>query len=265
MGVEVVQRLHEAADRAAVAPDEGNRLDELCDAARDFSKALAPYVTRRRRDDDPLIASFRASAKLPDGLPHPHRHLERVQIGWTQTVDRDSPWLDVLFAAECMSQSARGLSLTDTEGWPRAVRDAYTKLSAGHVSIDLLEASDPLPVPEPGVIDDHTRGKIARVAYWYRRLRDAHRRVVEGFEHVPGIEIDPDAEHPRILAAVKEIEKWTEQREKVLVFGVFLQATSPAPRRAQRSARATRGRRGDAHLPCCAYGPGVARDRDPPN
>jgi len=35
-------------------------------------------------------------------------------------------------------------------------------------------------------------------------------------------ELDPDAEHPRILAAVKEIERWTLQREKVLVFGVFL-------------------------------------------
>ena len=35
-------------------------------------------------------------------------------------------------------------------------------------------------------------------------------------------ELDPDAEHPRILAAVKEIEGWTLRREKVLVFGVFL-------------------------------------------
>lgn len=210
LGRKVVNQLHEAAGRAAIAPDEGHRLDELCAAARDFTRALSPYVTRRRRDEDPLVAKFRADAKLPDGLPHPHRRLERVQIGWTQTVGRNSPWLDVLFAAECMSQSARGLSLTDTEGWPRAVRDAYTKLSAGHVSIDLSETSDLLRVPEPGMVDDRTRGKIARVAYWYRRLHAGRQKV-------------PDAEHPRILAAVKEIEKWTAQREKVLVFGVFLQ------------------------------------------
>jgi hypothetical protein len=221
-GRQVVQRLHDAARRAAVAPDEGDRLDELCAAARDFSRALAPHVTRRRRDEDPLVASFRAGAKLPDGFPHPHRRLERVQIGWTRTVGRNSPWLDVLFAAECMSQSARGLSLADTEGWPRAVRDAYTKLSAGHVSIDLSETTEPLRVPEPGVVDGHTGGKIARVAYWYRRLREGRRRVVDGFAHVPGVEFDPDAEHPRIIAAVNEIEKWTAQREKVLVFGVFL-------------------------------------------
>lgn len=222
-GRQVVASLHEAARCAAVAPDEGRRLDKLCAAARDFTKTLAPYVTRRRRDEDPLIKRFRTHLKLADGRPHPHRRLERVQIRWAETIGRSSPWLDVLFAAECMSESARGLSLKDTENWPRAVRDAYTKLSAGHVSIDLLETSELLRVPEPGVIDDHTRGKIARTAYWYRRLRGSRERVFEGLPPVSGAELDPDAEHPRILAAVKEIENWTiEKREKVLVFGVFL-------------------------------------------
>jgi hypothetical protein len=221
-GSRVIKRLHDAAGRAAVAPDEGSRIDELCAAARDFTKALAPHVTRRRRDDDPLVTSFREGAALPDGLPHPHRRLQRVQIGWTETVGQNSPWLDVLFAAECMSQSARGLTLKDTADWPRAVRDAYTKLSAGHVSVDLSETSEPLHVPEPGIVDDHTRGKIMRAAYWYRRLRDGRKRVLEGLPPVSGAELDPDAEHPRILAAVKEIESWTLQREKVLVFGVFL-------------------------------------------
>lgn len=221
-GRHVVKRLHEAASRAAVAPDERSRLDELCAAARDFTKTLSPHVTRRRRDEDLLVTSFRKGAALPEGLPHPHRRLRRVQIGWTETVDRNSPWLDVLFAAECMSQSARGLTLNDTEGWPRAVRDAYTKLSAGHVSIDLSETSEPLRVPEPGIVDDHTRGKIARTAYWYRRLRDARERVLEELPPANGAELDSDAEHPRVVAAVKEIEDWTLKREKVLVFGVFL-------------------------------------------
>lgn len=221
-GRQVVKRLHDAASRAAVAPDEGSRLDELCAAARDFTKTLSPYVTRRRRDEDPLVTSFRIGAQLPEGLPHPHRRLRRVQIGWTEAVGQHSPWLDVLFAAECMSQSARGLTLKDTAEWPRAVRDAYTKLSAGQVSLDLSETSEPLRVPEPGVVDNHTRGKIARVAYWYRRLRDGRNRVLEGLPPIKGAEFDADAEHPRVLAAVKEIEGWTLKREKVLVFGVFL-------------------------------------------
>ena len=221
-GRQVVQRLHDAASRAAVAPDEGARLDELCSAARDFTKTLAPHVTRRRRDEDPLVTSFRESAALDEGRPHPHRRLQRVQIGWTDTVGQDSSWLEVLFAAECMSQSARGLTLKDTAEWPRAVRDAYTKLSAGHVSIDLSETSEPLRVPEAGVVDDHARGKITRVAYWYRRLRDGRRRALAALPPMNDAELDPDAEHPRILAAVKEIERWTLKREKVLVFGVFL-------------------------------------------
>ena len=96
--------------------------------------------------------------------------------------------------------------LKHTAEWPRAVRDAYTKLSAGHVSIDLSETSEPLRVPEPGIVDDHTRGKIARTAYWYRRLRDGRKRVLEGLPLVSGADLDPDTEHPRLLAAVKEIE-----------------------------------------------------------
>lgn len=221
-GKTVIDRLHYAARQAAIAPDEGERLDELCAAARAFTAALAPHVTRRRRDDDPLIARFRGCAGLSEGLPHPHRRLQQISIPWTEATERDSPWVDVLFAAECMSQSARGLKQSDTANWPRAVRDAYTKLAAGHVSIDLSEVDEPFSVPDPGVADDYTRGKIARVAYWYKRLRAGRKRVMDRAEMLDGAPLDPDAEHPRILAAAKEIESWTLKQEKVLVFGVFL-------------------------------------------
>jgi hypothetical protein len=70
--------------------------------------------------------------------------------------------------------------------------------------------------------DELAKRKIARVAYWYRRLRDARRRVLDTLEPVSGVQLDPEAEHPRILEAVKEIEFWTGRGEKVLVFGVFL-------------------------------------------
>ena len=222
LGREVVGRLHEAASRAAEAPDDGSRLDELCAAATAFTKKLGPHVTRRRRDEDLLVTNFRRGAALRDGLPHPHRRLQRVQIGLTETSGQNSPWLEVLFAAECMSHSARGLTLKDTADWPRAVRDTYTKLSAGHISLDLSETSEPLRVPEPGVVDDHTRGKIMRAAYWYRQLHDGRKRVLEVVPPGFSAELNLDAEHPRILAAVKEIERWTLEREKVLVFGVFL-------------------------------------------
>jgi hypothetical protein len=218
----VIEEFQVAAKNASTAPDEVTRLDILVGTSRAFESALKDFVSRRRRDADQSIQHFSSAAKLKAGLPHPHRRLNRVLIEWAEASGQNSPWLDVLFAAECMSQSARGLTLKDTAEWPRAVRDAYTKLSAGHVSIDLFETSEPLRVPEAGVVDDHTRGKITRAAYWYRRLRDGRRRVLEALPPMDDAELDPDAEHPRILAAVKEIEGWTLKREKVLVFGVFL-------------------------------------------
>ena len=218
-GQRVIEGLQEAARQGAVAPDEGPRLDDLCAAAARFARTLAPYVTRRRRNEDALVRAFAERVNGSENLPHPHRHLERVKIGWSEAVGSGTAWLDVLLAAEGMSHSARGLSHGDTEGWPRAVRDAYTKLSAGHVSIDLSETNSTIRVPGPEEADDYTRGKITRVAYWFRRLRDARRKVVEAS---PGVAFDPDCEHPRIVAAVREIESWTLKGEKVLVFGVFL-------------------------------------------
>jgi hypothetical protein len=225
-GERVIDDFRSTTKDAATAPDEVQRLDALKKAAQSFEAALKPYVTRRRRVECELIQRFRA--KLMNGSsgrrPHPHRNVEAKPIAWVDTIGQDSPWLEVLFAAECMSQSACGLSLKDTEEWPRAVRDAYTKLQAGYVSDALLEGVAALPVPAPGVVDDHTQGKIKRAAYWYRRLREARKRVLEGRPLINGAEFDPDTEHPRILAAVKEIEIWTLKRqpEKVLVFGVFL-------------------------------------------
>ncbi len=104
------------------------------------------------------------------------------------------------------------------EGYPRRIhetsewtRQCRSDRSAGTV-----------PVPKQGIVDEQVRRKIARVSYWYRRLRDARVSVLNAVEQVSGVEIDPDADHPRILAAVKEIEIWTAREEKVLVFGVFV-------------------------------------------
>lgn len=225
-GESVIDEFRLATENAATAPDEAHRLDALMKAAQRFEAALKPYVTRRRRSESEEINAFRDKllCEKHKQRPHPHRNVTERSISWTETVGQKSPWLDVLFAAECMSQSARGLTNKDTPKWPRAVRDAYTKLSAGYINDSLLEDVNVLLVPDLGVVDDHTRGKIERTAYWYRRLRDGRKRVLEGLLSVDGVEPDPDAEHPRILAAVKEIESWTLMREpeKVLVFGVFL-------------------------------------------
>ena len=217
----VIKRFRESATQAQMAPDEIKRLDELCAAAREFTRTLEDFVTRRRRDEDELVDAFRAAAGRPH-IPHPYRNLEPVRVAWTETAGSNSRLIDVLFAAEGMSHGARGLKNADTKNWPRAIRDAYTKLQNGHISIDLVEINGTVPIPQSGTVDEQVRRKISRVAYWYRELRKARHGILNRLEQIPGVEIDPDADHPRILAAVKEIETWTARDEKVLVFGVFV-------------------------------------------
>jgi hypothetical protein len=222
-GRAVVEHLRSATTGAATAPDEGPRLDALCTAAQQFARTLAPYVTRRRRATDALVAAFAGRVHGREGRAHVHRRVERKVVPWSGDETARSPWVDVLFAAECMSQSMRGLPREVTAEWPRAVQDAYTKLAAGHVSIDLVDTEEPIRLPEAGAVDEVTRGKVARTAYWYRQLRAARRGVHGGTISDVG-DFDPEAEHPRVLAAVSEIESWTTSSspEKVLVFGVFL-------------------------------------------
>ncbi len=184
-------------------------------------------MTRRRRDDDPFIAEFRKAAAIPEGQPHPHRRIERVQIAWPETVSQQRPsWPDVLFAAECMSQSARGLKQTTFESALQVkqaentldekkqkrlkylIRDLYARIASGHLSADIFD--NDVHINPPDGCDDLTRGKLQRTGYWLSKIRGPMRSGL------------PEDEHPRILAAVTEIEGWTLKREKVLVFGVFL-------------------------------------------
>jgi len=220
----VIKRFASAESAAARAPDEKARVDELVAASRAFEKELSDHVTRRRREDDkegivlsPTDVGMASGTRL-------HRSLRSVTIPWAKVrVQGSAGWLDALLAAECMSHAARGLSRSETEGLPRSIKDAYTRLSSGHVSMDLLqddgETSGRISL-DPGLIEGPARRKIARVQYWWKKLAEARRRLAEE----AGSDIDVDCEHPRIAAAVREIERWTEDtepREKVLVFGVF--------------------------------------------
>jgi superfamily II DNA or RNA helicase len=212
----IVERLRCATRDAATAPDELARLATLRDAAVEFTRALRPFVTRRRRTEDALVQQVRA---LGGGNgPHPHRNVHPVRIEWSDPMVRANSWLDVLFAAECMSHAARGLTRNDTASWPAAIRDAYTKLCRGHVSADIDDQNVSIDIPADDETDAVTLGKIERVDYWYQQLRSAHARAGAATRN-NGL---AESEHPRITLAVGEIERWTDQGEKVLVFGVFL-------------------------------------------
>jgi hypothetical protein len=203
----VVRQFHHAAQQAAVAPDERGRIQSLCDAARKFQQAFSPYVSRRRRVDDSLVTVFSKAVGRTGGCAHPHRNVEPLKV---PADNIDASWMNVLFAAECMSQSLRGLPREAIYSLPGAVSNAYRMLSAGHLSMDLIDTNDPEAFVRTRDFDETVNAKIARTEYWYGRLLAAHQDATA-------------CEHPRILAAVKEIEKWTSEGEKVLVFGVFLE------------------------------------------
>jgi hypothetical protein len=225
-GKSVIDAFQKATKAAADAPDEAHRLDALIKTAKSFEKALDKYVTRRRRSESEEIKTFRS--KLVDEnqkrRPHPHRNVKAVPISWAEAVRQNGRWLDVLFAAECMSQSALGLNRKVFEAaiqlsgrssdekkkrrLNHLIRGMYARLISGHLSADIFDA-DVRIVPPDGC-DVVTRGKLQRTEYWRSRIQRVMKR---------GLHED---EHPRILAAVKEIEGWTLKCEKVLVFGVFL-------------------------------------------
>lgn len=221
-GEQVTRLLHSASTRAVMAPDEILGLQSLCDASREFRRVMSPFVTRRRRSEEPLIQRFGQATNASAGQPHPHRRVRPLTVRWADVLAADDAWLRVLFAAEGMSQAACGLPEKVSGEWPDSIRKSYTRLAAGHVTADLIADEGKIIVPAEGTLDPAVRAKIARVAWWYERLRDARRRVASNSSFTSLPEFDPDTEHPRILAAVREIEHWTQAREKVLVFGVFL-------------------------------------------
>ncbi|HET9621326.1 MAG TPA: DEAD/DEAH box helicase [Kofleriaceae bacterium] len=231
-GKQVIDRLQQTTREAAIAPDEGARLEALCKASIAFTKLLRPHVTRRRRSEDALVQAIQkvhtGDEEPHRGGPHPHRDLRPLRVSWTDPSVCANAWIDVLFAAECMSHAARGLT-GDAIG--HSVKSAYTKLCNGHVSADFImendDDGDESLDTAADEADERTRGKIARVRYWLEQIREARHRIGHGKKSSEDL---IDSEHPRITLAVREIESWTEGKaanaspggEKVLVFGVFL-------------------------------------------
>lgn len=219
--------LRAAADRARATPDEKETIEALCGASHNFVRVLAPVVTRRLRDSDGRIKAFQAQTGACGH--HPHRNLKTVEIRIPDSNAGAPAWRDILFASECMARSARGLSVADLQGSPRALKDAYTKLAAGHLSADIFDTHR-LTSDNDDDLGKPSYQQRMRVRYWHQELVKHHQLLAGRSRR--GSDAVVDTLHPRILAAVEEIERWTtpkqvtddalDEPEKVLVFGVFL-------------------------------------------
>lgn len=214
-----LQQLQQAVRAATEAPDETKRHEALVTASRRFQGVLRPFLTRRRRRSEELLQHFNARALLPGAQPH--RDVQPVPISWNIDVAAAGEhWRDILFALEGISRAARGMSAAELTG---GIKTLHTKLATGHIALDLFDKHQ-LPMVDVGSPD--TSAQQLRLHHWCKQYAaarkkqndDARTREVEGF--------DPDAEHPRILAAVRTIEAAMHKSsppEKVLCFGVFLQ------------------------------------------
>jgi hypothetical protein len=223
-----ITRFQHAAAEAGLAPDVENRLEELESAALAFGEALRPYVTRRLRCEEGELRDFKNALGEPEGAGHhPHRSYEDVPVSWTKDVD---PALaGEMIAFEGLAAAVRGLSLD--EQIPRRLRHFRTLLASGHVSAEVLieQLSEEKSFDaflewverrSQGAETATSKGKFRRMGHWLQEIRAIAREapVRRGGGDASS------ARHPRLRAAVDEVERWTDpgggkRPEKVLVFG----------------------------------------------
>ncbi|UWQ43376.1 helicase [Leisingera aquaemixtae] len=181
--VEVVARLQvEELDGALVAEFER--------AAEAFQSALAPYVLRRDKRDDPTYAPYIDSYRQVQV-----QHIEPR----TDTTGFSHDWLRRFAALEALSQ----------------IPDSDTRLKRLRLALPQGLGLGSLERGDPDVVD--TSGKLAPgaangsdIGFWIDALASKTN--------------DEDIyAHPAITEAVALIESYTREGEKVLVFGRFIQ------------------------------------------
>lgn len=199
--VQAIQQFSLLLKQASSRPDQLDVLDRLIKSARQFKKALAPFVTRRRR-----LHQEEMQHLLPAKLQgtHPHRELK------THTIEINGlseHWRKMVLALEGQGLASKGIASLG-----HAQRQADIRYSSG------LQCEYDLEEPRQKVAKEFSR-KDLRVRAWaklQRGLSDSMSGKGESWLW----------NHPRILQAADRIEELCaldglNPREKVLVFGRF--------------------------------------------
>ncbi len=187
--------------QASSRPDQLGELDRLIKSARQFEKALAPFVTRRRR-----LHQEEMQKLLPANLQgtHPHRELNTHPI---QIQNLSEPWRKMVLALEGQGLASKGLASLG-----HAQRQADIRYSSG------LQCEFDLEEPKQHVAEELSR-KDLRMRAWAKLQRDLS-------DSMSGKGESWLWNHPRIVQAADRIEELCTldgltPREKILVFGRF--------------------------------------------
>jgi len=175
-------------------------------SANNFRQTMAPWVLRRSKAEDEDVQRFKILAKTD--ITHSY-HCEKVVP--VAMAELNATWQKAVCAAEALSLASRGLE----DFCSQRLR---LTIGSGHGIASLLDSSTKILADndvQPDAVEDvqgpnrAKKKRLERVLWWQKLMQ-------QNFcdQHVL-------YEHPAILEAIKRIEKITDTKEKVLVFGTY--------------------------------------------
>ncbi len=232
-----VRAFDEARDGANRQPDSAEKIRALIRASGNFSKALKPYVTRRRRTQQEQMREI--VGPIPcENEAHPHRdNSEPIEIDFN---DVSEDWKAAIFTMEALGKAAKGCSIKKAKELNRLIRTLkiidiryaagkiaqgsagpleedkadqdHAKLEIQQDEVYLLDQKIEKFLDNSKGIDSFIEGKLRRMQFWLQVQNAGHRKLEQ---------------HPRVQRTADEIEKfvWEENgkiKAKVLVFGTFV-------------------------------------------
>lgn len=185
-------------------------------AAAGFKQALCPYLLRRDKREDPCVQEFQAYSGEHF---HAYRNIRDIPI---DTAQLSLGWKHAVCAAEALSFVTR-------QSDDSVAKRLRLTLGNGHGVATLIdqmhrhEEDDKKQSETDAVPNSSEKGDERETSLPDKRLLRAQwwQKVMMQPSYSAGSGDSALYDHPAILAAVKEIEKVSQQGEKVLVFGRF--------------------------------------------
>lgn len=185
-------------------------------AAVGFKQALSPYLLRRDKREDEFVKKFRDHSK--EGF-HAYRREREILV---DTAGLSPAWKQAVCAAEALSFVTR-------QSDDSVAKRLRLTLGNGHGLAALIdqthrhEEDDKKQSEADGIPNSSDKSDIRETALPDKRLLRAQwwQKVMMQPSYSADSADSALYDHPAILAAIKEIEKVSQQEEKVLVFGRF--------------------------------------------